>query len=162
MINQCKAHFIYTMRHKWFVFLECCKLGIPIQGLLHDLSKFTPVEFFAYSFHFFNKDGSKRGIKDKTGSYNPMQTDNEQFKLAWFHHSSNNKHHWHYWVCVNENAEYIPMKMPKKYVLEMIADWRGAGRANNTPDVLAWYNNNKGKMLLHEETRREIETILFK
>lgn len=22
----------YVLRHKWFVFVECCSLGIPLQG----------------------------------------------------------------------------------------------------------------------------------
>jgi len=37
--------FIYVMKylfyHRWFVFVECCKRGIILRGVLHDLSKFT-------------------------------------------------------------------------------------------------------------------------
>ena len=39
-------HFKKIFVHKYWVFRYCCKAGIPVQGLLHDLSKFSPVEFF--------------------------------------------------------------------------------------------------------------------
>jgi hypothetical protein len=42
----------------------------------------------------------------------------------------------------------------------MISDWRGAGRAQGTPDVLSWYISSKDKMVLHPETRKMIEQIL--
>jgi hypothetical protein len=45
--------------------------------------------------------------------------------------------------------------------LEMLCDWKGAGRAqgyaNNTP---AWYAKNKDKMQLHPLTRAWIENEL--
>jgi hypothetical protein len=31
-------HFVYLMKHKWFVLVECVKLGIAWRGLVHDLS----------------------------------------------------------------------------------------------------------------------------
>ena len=43
----------YVIRHKYFVFLESCKLGIPIRGFVHDTSKFFPDEFFPYMNHFY-------------------------------------------------------------------------------------------------------------
>lgn len=161
MIRQCWSHFSYTVKHKWYVFLECSKMGIPVRGLLHDMSKFTPDEFFPYAFHFFNKDGSKKGIRDKTGSYNPLDTENEAFKRAWFYHTSRNKHHWQYWVCVGENNEFVPVRIPDKYIKEMVSDWRGAGKANGTPDVKAWYLNNRNKMILDPDSRDKIEKLIL-
>lgn len=32
----------YIIRHKWFVFIAACKLGIPWRGITHDLSKLMP------------------------------------------------------------------------------------------------------------------------
>ena len=31
-------NFVYLMKHKWFVLVECVKLGIARRGLVHDLS----------------------------------------------------------------------------------------------------------------------------
>lgn len=50
--------------------------------------------------------------------------------------------------------------MPLKYAKEMLADWRGAGKAQGKPDAKAWYEKNKNNMLLHPETRQWIEEQL--
>ena len=39
-------HFNLVTRHRWVVFKLCCKAGIPWRGLVHDLSKFSPTEFW--------------------------------------------------------------------------------------------------------------------
>ena len=39
-------HFKKVCTHKHWVFYYCCKVGIPFQGLIHDLSKFSPTEFW--------------------------------------------------------------------------------------------------------------------
>lgn len=36
------AYLWYVLRHKYFVFVECCRLGVPWRGLVHDLSKLSP------------------------------------------------------------------------------------------------------------------------
>lgn len=155
------AHFEYTMRHKWFVFIECCKMGIPVQGIFHDMSKFTIKEFVPYALFFFDENGKKiDGIRDKTGAYNPLATGNSSFESAWFWHQARNKHHWQYWISLGDHCSYSAIEIPRKYVLEMIADWRGAGMAQSTPNVLKWYESSKDKMVLHIETRKMIEQIL--
>lgn len=39
-------HLNTVCTHKWVVFKLCCKAGIPFRGLVHDLSKFSPTEFW--------------------------------------------------------------------------------------------------------------------
>ena len=50
--------------------------------------------------------------------------------------------------------------MPERYWKEMICDWRGAGRAQNKPDTLAWYHANKDKIILNPVTRCKVEDEL--
>ena len=50
--------------------------------------------------------------------------------------------------------------MPILAMKEMLADWRGAGRAQGKPDVRGWYEANKDKMDLHPHTRRWLELQL--
>ncbi len=50
-----------------------------------------------------------------------------------------------------------PLSMPDVYRREMLADWRGAGRALGKPDTKAWYQFNKDKMKLHSDTRSWID-----
>ena len=46
----------YLARHKWAVLRAGLKLNVPILRLIiHDWSKLTPIEWFAYTAYFFNK-----------------------------------------------------------------------------------------------------------
>ena len=38
-------HFQVITRHKWEVMKNCFRMGLYKQGLLHDLSKYSPEEF---------------------------------------------------------------------------------------------------------------------
>ena len=73
----------YVLRHRWFVFIECCKLGIPWRGLVHDLSKFIPSEFIPYARYFYGREDTIR--RDKTGYYKPTDTGDKAFDLSLIH-----------------------------------------------------------------------------
>ena len=46
-------HLWTIIKHKHYVFIYACRCGIPWRGLVHDLSKFSPVEFFE-SVKYYN------------------------------------------------------------------------------------------------------------
>lgn len=143
----------YVIRHKWYVFVECCKLGIPLRGVLHDLSKLKPKEFFPYVEHFY---GEKK-VERKDGSYDPTLIGGS-FDHAWLSHQHLNKHHWQYWILRGDSGATKTLEMPIKYRKEMLADWRGAGKAINGKDETSeWYAKNKHKMVMHKNTRKWIE-----
>src|SRR5690606_41236733 len=57
-----RAHFnnlVYMLRHKWYVFLECRKLNVPLWvALTHDWDKLLPDVWFPYVHaHAPAKDG---------------------------------------------------------------------------------------------------------
>lgn len=187
------AYARYVFRHKFFVFLECLKLGVPIWiALLHDWDKFLPDEWLPYARTFYKPDGSRQYVESV------------EFAHAWMLHQHRNKHHWQYWLwveilthnCANPlremdylvwdrgNAQRVvkryslskewleiqepfpgdtvccPDPMPDVYRREMLADWRGAGRALGFPDTTGWYEKNRDKMMLHPKTRAWIESQL--
>lgn len=148
------GYLSYIIRHKWYVFVECCKLGIPWQGITHDLSKLLPREFKPYVRYFT--------LPRFTG-LEPSEKDRAAFDLAWNYHEKANRHHWQYWVLVTDQDEprLRPQPMPHKYRLEMLADWRGAGRALGKPDTAAWYLENIDNIILHPETRKWVEEELW-
>jgi hypothetical protein len=150
----------YVIRHKWFVFLECCKLGIPYLGIIHDISKFKPSEWFPYTEYFYgNNEGIKKG-RDETGYYQAGDTIDEKFNYAWLLHQKRNKHHWQWWVLPMDDGSTKIFDMPLIYKKEMMADWFGAGRAQGTPNTKAWYKKNRDKMKLHPKTREWVEKVL--
>jgi len=140
----------YELRHKWFVFLACVRIDAPLWGaIIHDLSKFRPSEWLPYARCFFAPDGSKQYKEDYA------------FRVAWNDHQKRNKHHYQYWVLLWDRGDYEPLEMPQKYILEMIADWMGAGRAKTGKwEVNEWYERNKDNIKLSLITRRSVESIL--
>ena len=159
MFQQFLAYLKYVVRHKWFVFVACYRLGIPWLGIVHDLSKFSRCEFGPYARNFFGPDGRRRNVRDATGAYDP-NSQRDEFRLAWLNHQRN-KHHWQAWVSVGDGGNLRPLRIPHRYCLEMVADWVGAGMAiSGRKDPNQWYQSNKHNMILHEDSRKEIEAIL--
>ena len=156
-IKKYLKYLSYVLRHKWYVFIECCKLGIPWVGITHDLSKFRPSEWFPYANYF---GGNIKKGRDGTGYYKPTDTGDKAFDFAWLLHQKRNKHHWQWWILPEDGGGIKILPMTDKYRKEMLADWKGAGKAQGTPNCKKWYLTNKNKMQLHPETRRWIEEQL--
>lgn len=148
----------YVVRHKWFVFQETCGLGIPWLGLIHDLSKLRSDEFWPYARFFYGPEAKPR--RDSTGYYKLTDTGDSAFDRAWFLHQKRNRHHWQWWVLPLDDGGTRALPMPDPYRREMLADWRGAGRAQGKPDTLAWYSKHRSQMQFHPDTRRWIDTQL--
>ena len=111
-------HFKTICRHKWYVMKECFACGIPVQGILHDLSKFGFTEFVSSAKYFQGNRSPIEAEKETTG-----------YSKAWLHHKGHNKHHWEYWTDFDNDGNVTTVEIPIKYVIEMVCDWIGAGKA---------------------------------
>lgn len=111
------SHLKNTLRHKWYVLKFACKAGIPIQGLIHDLSKFSPTEF-KESVRYFTD-----------GTVSPIITCKQSgdTSYAWLHHRGHNPHHWEYWWDDFDEGG-IARPIPYKYIVELICDYLAAGK----------------------------------
>ncbi len=162
-------YFRYVLRHKWFVFLAllsvwCANpwaIGLLWQGIVHDLSKFRPSEWFPYVDYFYGGPHPEANHGDMRNWFGDVGTKawvDARFDAAWNHHQKRNPHHWQYWVLREDDGETKPLEMPEHYLIEMLADWEGAGRAitgkANTPE---WYAKNRDKIVLHPATRRIVD-----
>ena len=80
-------HFNTITHHKMLVMHYCFKAGLYKQGLLHDLSKYSPAEFLV-------------GVKYYAGTKSPNTVERELkvYSGAWLHHKGRNKHHFEYWI----------------------------------------------------------------
>ena len=159
-------YFWYVLRHKWYVMLECFKLKQYWRGVTHDLSKFLPDEFIPYARYFYGKyrKQSELNTYEKTYYWDCIKTQEqveEDFNLAWLKHQKRNKHHWQYWILEEDSGKQILLPMPKIYYLEMICDWKGAGKAiNGKDDTRGWYEKNYLNIKLNKETRGIIQSLI--
>lgn len=148
----------YVMRHKWFVFLGGLKTKAPLWNLIiHDWSKFRPSEWVPYVDYFYRRGGKATHDHNK-GAYKPGC--DEQFDEAWIRHQHRNPHHWQHWCLLQDDGETKTLKMPLKYVREMVADWIGAGRAQGHNDLVDWYKRNRKTIRLHPDSREWTEEII--
>lgn len=139
------------LRHKWYVFLECVKLGMPVTGLIHDWSKFLPDEFIPYARYF-----SIPRRTDK-GAYTADEADDPNFLLAWLKHQRRNPHHWQWWLLVQDEDDSVILPMSDHSRREMLADWRGANKTYGGDGLEPWYVRNKETVKIHPDTREWVE-----
>lgn len=142
-------HLKTICKHKAVVFHECKACGITWQGIVHDLSKFSPQEFLPSARYF-------------QGNRSPIEA--EKYSDAWLHHKGHNKHHWEYWCDYNDDTgEVFPHRIPEKYVIEMVCDWIGAGKVYSKEnwtqeEPLNYYWKVRAGRHFHKETE---ELVLF-
>ena len=154
-----------TIKHRWFVllaglriirlwsWLNCtprCNARFLWRLLIHDLSKFGPNELTHYGRQFFGDRSDPLG-----------------FSMAWLHHQRMNNHHWEAWIPITGHnrggyKDMEPLPMGTVYILEMVADWQGAGRAYEGKwpgSDWPWFTKNFGGMTLEDTTREIIRDI---
>ena len=149
-------HLCTISHHKNLVRSACFRVGLYKQGVLHDLSKYSPTEFLV-------------GCKYYQGTMSPNNAEREDkgYSSAWLHHKGRNKHHMEYWIDYGSGKQkgITGMKMPVKYVVEMFLD-RVAASKNYQKDAytdespLKYYENGKNYHILHEESRALLEQLL--
>lgn len=153
--NRLVAHTRTVLTHKKMVFKHCVKAGIPLQGLTHDLSKFSPTEFI-------------NGVKFYRGDKSPNEGEREDhgFSYAWMHHKGRNKHHFEYWNDYNIEAnKALPVKMPLKYVIEMFCDRVAASKVYlkdkyTCKSPYEYFDKGRSRRTIHQETSDFLEKLL--
>ncbi len=150
-------HFKTITIHKLLVMRYCFRIGLYWQGLLHDLSKYSPTEFLV-------------GCKYYQGNRSPNNAEREAtgVSLAWLHHKGRNRHHYEHWVDYSLDKEHVIMgaRMPRKYVAEMVMDrisasrvYMGENYTNQEP--LRYFLRSKDTLwFIHPQTKRDLEALL--
>lgn len=152
-------HFLTITRHHNLVMGYCFRAGLYRQGLLHDLSKYSPAEFLV-------------GAKYYQGNRSPNNAEREDIGVstAWLHHKGRNRHHFEYWIDYTKDPKSTQIlagaQMPRKYVAEMIFDRVSAsrvyrGEAYTDRDPLDYFLHGRDKSwFIHPRTRQEMEFLL--
>ena len=149
-------HIKTVTRHRALVCKHCFKAGIYLQGLTHDLSKFSPEEFWISCRMY-----------QGTRSPNEAERELKGYSNAWIHHKGVNKHHFEHWTDYNPVTKKVePVKMPIEYVIEMFCDRVAAskvymGKNYNDNSPLEYFERAKGKRIIHPETSDLLEKLLI-
>ena len=87
-------HLKTINHHKWLVCQGCFKVGLYKQGLLHDLSKYSPTEFLV-------------GCKFYQGTRSPNNAEWEVkgYSAAWLHHKGATD------ITMNTGWTIVPIRM---------------------------------------------------
>lgn len=150
LIKRFFGHLNTVNKHRAMVCKLCFKCGLYWQGLTHDLSKYSPVEFW-------------NGVKFYTGTRSPHLGERAAYgySKAWLNHKGHNKHHGEYWQDIRPNGLTEPIQMPTKYFIEMICDrvaasmvYNGANYNDSMP--LDYYLSHKDENQFHELTHAAI------
>ena len=151
------GHFCTITEHRIQVMKHCFKIGLYRQGILHDLSKYTPWEFIPGCIYY-------QGYR----SPNNAEREERGYSSAWLHHKGRNKHHYEYWIdySLSPSKCMAGMKMPNNYVAEMVMDRIAASKIYNRGNYnqhLPWKYYQKGRdahLLIHPETKALLEYLL--
>ena len=148
-------HFIKICKHKYWVFYYCCKAGIPWRGIKHDLSKFSPIEFW-------------ESVRYYQGNRSPIDACKEDkgYSKAWLHHKGRNRHHYEFFIDNLDNGG-TAIQMPFQDALELICDYLGAARAYLGRDFSFqkewewWLNKSNKPLFMNSQTKRFITISLW-
>ncbi|MCR4903326.1 MAG: DUF5662 family protein [Butyrivibrio sp.] len=150
------GNFKTVTHHRHLVRKYCFKMGLYRQGLMHDLSKYSPSEFWISARFYQGNRSPHAALREQYG-----------FSPGWLHHKGRNKHHYEYWLDFQRNCpgNIYPCKMPDRYIAEMVADRIAAcrvykGDAYTTSSPLEYYNLAPEANLMHPYTREKLELFL--
>lgn len=154
-IKNTLKHFAKICKHKWWVFYYCCKAGIPWRGIKHDMSKFSPTEFW-------------ESVRYYQGSRSPIDACKEEngVSKAWLHHKGRNRHHYEFFID-NLDSGGTALQMPFEDALELICDYLGAARAYLGKEFSFqkewewWLNKSNKPLLMHPHTKAFISLTLW-
>lgn len=155
-LHNFKGHLYTINSHKLMVMKHCFKVGLYRQGLLHDLSKYSPVEFIPGVIYFQGDRSPNNAQREATGC-----------STAWLHHKGRNKHHYEYWIDypADKTQGLVGMKMPVNYVVEMFCDRVAASKIyhkENYTDstALEYYNRGHLRYVIHPESDALLKHLL--
>ncbi len=152
------GHFKTITKHKLLVGKLCFEVGLYVQGITHDFSKYSPTEF-AVGARYFSGHRSPNDYERAACG----------FSAAWLHHKGRNKHHMEYWSDVVGRGDWsIEGKpMPTRYVIEMLCDRIAAckvyqGDAYTPSSALEFFLRQQGgyNNLMHPATNELLEKLL--
>ena len=149
-------HLKTICAHRRQVRKNCFRMGLYWQGLTNDLSKFSWAEFRIGAKYFMDDQSPHNGERAEYG-----------YSTAWLHHKGRNKHHLEYWLDYDVKGDHriAGMRMPEKYVAEMVADRIAASKIYKKEKYtdaspLEYYMQKRDYHILHPQTKALLEQLV--
>jgi len=154
-IRKIFGHLKTVIVHRHHVKYFCTLAGIRGRGWRHDLSKYSPTEFW-------------ESVRYWTGTESPIVKCKEEngYSRAWLHHKGRNSHHYEYWM---DKFDYggVALIMPKEDFTEQVCDFLAAGityKGGNYwdfkyADELEWWNKKKEHCAMHSLNKKMLDII---
>lgn len=151
-------HLHTVNHHRKLVMQYCFKVGLYRQGILHDMSKYTPSEFLVGCRYYQGTRSPNNAEREATG-----------YSTAWLHHKGRNKHHYEYWIdySIDSREGIIGLRMPIRYVVEMFMDRIAASKTYlkekyTDDDPLKYYESGAEKLgkMIHKDTAALLRKLL--
>lgn len=151
-IKKVFGHFLTIHKHRKWVRYYCRLAGIRWRGWKHDLSKYSPTEFWE----------SARYWTGHTSPITECKKDNGWSK-AWLHHKGRNPHHYEYWQD-NFDKGGEALLMPMDDFVEQVCDFLAAGQTYNPGSFTytserVWWENKRAHCAMHEKNKQMLDII---
>ncbi|MBP3729185.1 MAG: catalase [Lachnospiraceae bacterium] len=156
-LKKIRRHLRTILHHRHLVFSHCRRCGLFWQGLVHDLSKFSPTEFLTGARYF-----------QGTQSPNDAERRAQGASFAWMHHKGRNRHHYEYWTDYRSGEKeprIAAVPMPNRYIIEMLCDRVAACETYykdkfDRSQPLAYFEHCKTDSLMHPVTAKKLRALL--
>lgn len=152
-INKTYHHFKTITEHKLLVTKFCFQVGLYKQGILHDLSKYSWIEF-------------SRGARYYQGYRSPISLEKEivGYSLGWLHHKGKYPHHIEYYFD-KKGRDIIYVKIPMNYLIEMVCDRIAAcmiyqKEKYTDSSALNYFLEGSDIYHMHPESKKMLEELL--
>jgi hypothetical protein len=148
-------HFVTISKHRHQVLRNAWHMGVFFHALPHDLSKFSPVEFFTSAKYY-------------AGNFSPVYKErlhNGYFSSVCQHHTRRNPHHWEYWTDYF-NGRILMKRMPYKWACEYVCDMLSASKVYDPKHfdpktTLAYFRNKSPHYYLNSATKEFVDWCLL-
>ena len=152
------SHFKTITHHKFLVMKGCFRVGLYRQGICHDLSKYSPSEFWLSAKYYQGYRSPLNAEREDTG-----------VSTVWLHHKGRNKHHYEYWMDNSTDPALkgilVPVPMPRRYIAEMIMDRIAASKVYEgdhytDASALTYFSKDPDHRGMHPETAATLQYYL--
>lgn len=150
-IKKVFGHLLTIHKHRKWVRYYCRLAGIRWRGWKHDLSKYSPKEFWESARYWTGYSSPIPECKKVNG-----------YSKAWLHHKGRNSHHYEYWQD-NFDKGGEALLMPKNDFVEQVCDFLAAGRTYNSgfgySTEYEWWQEKRTHCAMNPKNKKMLDII---